>query len=406
MEDSERTDLHGDDVTVHGDVLLHGPIMARQDAAMTRIVSRDWVIARRLATQRLTSAPLPRAADAVRLLTCVQSQDAPLAAHSLAMRSREITYAGVLASQSAGGWVRTHVMRPTWHFLAPEDLRWIQALTGAKIEGSMPARHRQLGITPEMKERGPEVLRELLAGGRAMTRKEIGPEFAAAGLPGPGEAMAHQLMVAEVRAVICSGPPRGTEHTYVLVDETIPQAESDSWTRERSLVELTHRFYAGHGPASERDLQRWSGLGLTEIRSATAELTTWTSLQSTHPLASVECQGETLWYDPTVSARTSRTHAAYLLSTFDEAALTYPSTGFARRNADADRTRLISEAAGGIVVVNGHDAGTFKRKTEAKKVTVTIRPEVDLTPTERAGIAEAAEFLAAFHALPLNLVFA
>lgn len=373
---------------------------------MTRTVTTDWVVRRRLATQRLSSAPLPRASDAVRLLTCVQSQDAPLAAHSLAMRSRDITYAGVLAEQSAGAWVRTHVLRPTWHFLAPEDLRWIQALTGPKVEGAMPARHRQLGITPEIKERGPELLRELLAGGKALTRKEIGPEFAAAGLPGPGETMAHQLMVAEVRAVICSGPPRGTEHTYVLVDETIPAAESDSWSRERSLVELTHRFYAGHGPASERDLQRWSGLGLTEIRSATAELTTSAELQSTHPLESVECRGETLWYDPTVPARTSRNHTAYLLSTFDEAALTYPTIGFTRRNDEADRTRLVSQAAGGIVVVDGHDVGTFKRTTEAKRVSVTVMLEVELTAADRDGIAEAAEFLAAFHELPLNLVYA
>ncbi|MFC7491939.1 MULTISPECIES: winged helix DNA-binding domain-containing protein [unclassified Knoellia] len=373
---------------------------------MPRHVTRDWVIRRRLAVQRLSSAPLPQAADAVRLLTCVQSQDAPLAAHSLAMRSRAITYAAVLAEQSAGGWVRTHILRPTWHHVAPEDLRWIQALTGGKVEAAMPARHRQLGLTPEIVDRGIDLLRELLRGGRTMTRKEIGPEFAAAGLPGPGETMAHQLICAEVRAVICSGPPRGTEHTYALVDETIPAAEADTWSRERALVELTHRFHAGHGPASERDLQRWSGLTLTEIRSATAEIMTSSSLQSTHPLESVECQGETLWYDPTVTARTSLKHTAYLLSTFDEAALTYPTTGFPRSNPDTDRTRLISEAAGGIVVVDGHDLGTFKRKTEPRRVTVTVRLEADLDPAERDGIAEAAQFLAAFHDLPLNLVFA
>lgn len=218
--------------------------------------------------------------------------------------------------------------------------------------------------------------------------------------------MAHQLICAEVRAVICSGPPRGTEHTYVLVDETIPAADSDGWSREQSLVELTHRFYAGHGPASERDLQRWSGLTLTEIRSATAELTSSPSLRSTHPLESVQCLGETLWFDPSVRVRASREHAAYLLSTFDEVALTYPTIGFPRRNRDAHRTRLVAEAAGGIVVVDGHDVGTFKRRTETRRVTVTVRAEVDLTPTERDGIAEAAEFLAAFHGLPLELVLA
>ncbi|WP_427384956.1 winged helix DNA-binding domain-containing protein [Janibacter sp. G56] len=371
---------------------------------MTRTVPREWVIDRRLRTQRLSSAPFAHAADAVRLLTCVQSQDAPLAAHSLAMRSRETTHADVLAAQSAGGWVRTHILRPTWHHVAPQDLRWIQALTGAKVEGSLAARHRQLGLTPEIKERGIELLRELLTGGTALTRKEIGPAFAAAGLPGPGEAMAHQLMCAEVRAVICSGPPRGSEHTYVLVDDTIPTAASDTWPREQALAELTHRFYAGHGPASERDLQRWSGLTLTEIRAATTELTTSPSLVSSHPLEAVSCRGETLWFDPTVTPRVTRDHPAYLLSTFDEAALTYPTTGFARRNDDADRARLVSQAAGGIVVVDGHDVGTFTRKVEAKRTTVTIRPDITLSASDRDGIAQAAQFLADFHERPLDLV--
>lgn len=373
---------------------------------MTRLVTHDWVLARRLAVQRLASAPLSHAADAVRLLTCVQSQDAPLAAHSLAMRSRDTSYAGVLAAQAAGGWVRTHVLRPTWHHVAPEDLRWIQSLTGAKVERSSAARHRQLGITPEVKDRGIELLRTLLDDGRTLTRRELGPPFAAAGLPGPGEAMAHQLMTAEVRSVICSGPPRGTEHTYALADDVVARAESDGWSRERAAVELTHRFFAGHGPASERDLHRWSGLTLTEIRSATAELTTSVSLRSSHPLECVECRSETLWFDPSVSARTTRKHAAYLLSTFDEATLTYPSTGFPRQDPRADRTRLVSEAGGGLVVVAGQDIGTFTRAVQKTRVTVTIRTDVDVTSGERDAIGEAAAFLAAFHERPLHLLFA
>lgn len=119
-------------------------------------------------------------------------------------------------------------------------------------------------------------------------------------------------------------------------------------------------------------------------------------------MESVECAGEVLWFDPSVPARTTREHTAYLLSTFDEAALTYPRTGFPRRNHDADRTRLVSEAGGGIAVVDGRDIGTFKRKADARRTLVTVRPEVDLTTRERAGVTEAAEFLAAFHDMPLE----
>src|SRR5690349_8264765 len=94
----------------------------------------DRVHRRRLATQRLSSGGLAHGADVVRLLGCVQSQDAPLGAWSVGLRMPAgTTYADVLAEQAAGGWVRTHVLRPTWHLIAPEDLRWVQAITAAKV---------------------------------------------------------------------------------------------------------------------------------------------------------------------------------------------------------------------------------------------------------------------------------
>lgn len=374
-----------------------------------RVVDRQWVNRRRLAVQRLSSSPLPHAADAVRLLTCVQSQDAPLAAHSLAMRSRDTRYAEVVAAQARGDWVRTHILRPTWHFVAPRDLRWIQALTGPKVERSDAARLRQLGITADVMDAGLDLLREVLADGAALSRAELGPIFAERGLPSPGEALAHQLIVAEVRAVICSGAPRLTgntaEHTYALVDEVIPAVDADSWPREHAACMLTHRFYAGHGPASERDLQRWSGLTLTEIRSATAELTSSPTLRDTHPLEAVELDGDTLWFDPRVPARTTRRQSAYLLSTFDEAALTYPASGFPRRDAGADRVRMLSQAARGVIIVDGSDVGTFGRTIGPHDVRVTIRAEVDLSADARDAIAHAAQFLADFHDRPLRLDF-
>jgi hypothetical protein len=361
-----------------------------------RTVTRDWVVRRRLATQLLSSVPAAGSGEAVRRLTGVQAQDAPLAAHSLAMRSRTTTYAGVLAEQASGSWVRTHALRPTWHHLATEDLRWIQALTGARVERSVASVARRLGLTEETKAQTIDVLRVLLAGPTPMTRKEIGVELAARSLSVSGEATGQLLMAAELRSVVCSGPPRGVEHTYVLVDDVVPPAESDGWSTERSVVELARRFYSGHGPASERDLHRWSGLPLTQVRAATAELG--------DRLEQVECDGEVLLFDPAVRTRTSRRNVAYLLSTFDEVALTYPRTGFPRRAPSADRTGLLGEAGGGIVVVDGHDVGTFGRKVGQKRVTVTVRPESRLAAAESEAVAEAAAFLAAFHELPLDLV--
>ena len=120
-------------------------------------------------------------------------------------------------------------------------------------------------------------------------------------------------------------------------------------------------------------------------------------------LERVEVDGHELWFDPRVPARTTREHGAYLLPTFDEVCLTYPSTGFARRDPDAARQRLLSEAGGGIVVVRGEDVGIWKRVVSAKDVRVTVWADVPLDADDREAVGEAAEALAAFLERPLDL---
>jgi DNA glycosylase AlkZ-like len=354
---------------------------------------------RRLATQRLSSAGLGRGVDVVRLLGAVQSQDAPLAAWSLGMRMRPgTTYAAVLAEQAAGGWLRTHVLRPTWHLVAPEDLRWLQAVTGPRIEEAMAGVNARLGLTTEVVETALGVLEPLLAGPTPRTRREVRGAFEAVGLPTAVQHLAHLVMIAELRAVICSGPPRGAEHTYVLVDETVPAGPSDLLVEEDARRELTRRFVTGHGPASERDLARWSTLTLGQVRAALADLR--------QLLVRVEVDGQELWFDPRVPARTTHERDAYLLPTFDEACLTYATTGFPRRDPEATRARLVSEAGGGIVVVRGEDVGTWKRVASAKHVRVTVQPDVPLGTDDRGAIGDAAQALAGFLERPLDLRFA
>jgi len=356
----------------------------------------DRVHRRRLATQRLSSTGLRHGADVVRLLGCVQAQDAPLAAWSLGMRMKPgTTYADVLAEQAAGGWVRTHVLRPTWHLLAPEDLRWMQRVTGPRVESAMAGVNVRLGLTAEVVTAALRLLESLLAGPTPHTRREVRVAFDAAGLPTAVQHLAHLLIIAEMRAVICSGPPRGTEHTYVLVDEVVPPAPSDDLAEDDARRELTRRFIGGHGPASERDLARWSTLTLGQIRNALADLT--------GDLERVEVDGRELWFDPKVPGRTTHEHGAYLLPTFDEVCLTYAQTGFPRRNPDASRQRLLSEAGGGIVVVRGEDVGIWKRVVSAKEVRVTVWPDAPLDADDRSAIAEAAQRLAEFVERPLDL---
>lgn len=367
-------------------------ILPGMDEALARVLRR------RLATQRLAGAPFATPADAVRALGCVQAQDAPMAAYSLALRSRAGTRGAVDAAQAAGGFVRTHVLRPTWHLVAPGDLRWIARLTSPAIERGMAARHRQLGLDePGRVATAHRALERLLAGPTPMTRDELTPHLAPEG-PLRGQQAGHVLALAELRALVCSGPPRDGRHTYVLVEETIPSAPADDAPRDEAVARLAWRFFAGHGPATDRDMARWCSLGLREIRAGIAALG--------DRLGTVDVGGDALWFDPAAKARARAAPAALLLPRFDEATLTYRDHGFPRAATQVDRSRLVAEQGGGVVIVGLRDVGTFTRTVAGGRVAVTVRQERPLDSSERDAVADAAGRLAAFHEAGADVGFA
>ena len=146
----------------------------------------------------------------MRLLTCVQSQERDHAFFSLGLRTRTATYAAVRAEYDDCAFLRTHILRPTWHFVLPEDLRWILAATSERVIRGMAYRHAQVGLAdPRHVERSLETLVGLLSGRTFLTRQEIGARFDEHdGLPRKGEQLGHLLLLAELRGLICSGRSR------------------------------------------------------------------------------------------------------------------------------------------------------------------------------------------------------
>jgi len=353
---------------------------------MNRVASVERVLRRRLATQRLTAAPLPDAAEAVRLLTCVQSQERDHALFSLGLRSRSDTYGAVRAELDRGAFVRTHILRPTWHFVAPADLRWIQALTGPRVLSSMAARHRQLELDDDrVVGRALDALAALLAGRTFRTRAEIGVEFAARpGLPKAGEQLGHLLMVAELRGLICSGPTRGVHHSYALVEEVVDPTPPR--TREEAVVELARRFFAGHGPAAVKDFTRWSGLTAADTNAALAQLG--------DQLEAAEVDGVKLWFDPARSSRATGSRRAFLFPAYDEAVLTYPGLGFPA--AEGHPHDAYRDAFWALVVLDAVNVGLWKRTVRGATVSVDVRLAASLGSDARRRVRAGAERLAAF----------
>ena len=341
------------------------------------------VLLRRLAVQRLTGQPLGQATDVVRLLTCVQSQEFAHALWSLGLRSGVTSQADTQREFDAGRFVRTHVLRPTWHLVAAEDLRWVLQVTSARVQQINGSRYRQLGLDRRQLDRGADVLTGVLRG-TFLTRPELGDALRSEGIDVTDQRLAYLVMNAELEALICSGPLRGAQHTYALVSERLPAQQP--WTADDALAELTWRFFAGHGPAGLSDLTRWSSL---TVATATRGLE-----MVGDRLTRMEVAGQALWFDGSAPEPAGDHDRALLLPLYDEATLSYPrlSFGLTPGHPHPPGTDLFV----GSVILDAVNVGTWRRTVRGRTVLVETRLAAQVSASGRTAVAEAVAALASF----------
>ncbi len=345
------------------------------------------VLAERLANQRLTGPLAGDPVQVVRELLAVQAQDAPIARAMIALRCGTDEDA-VLQAVAAGQLIRTHVLRPTWHYVAAEDLRWLLAATSAKVESGMGSRHRQLSLSPELISAGLAVITERLTGRSFATRTALGEAFLAAEVLAKdalfGQRVGHLLLIAELRALICSAPVFATEHHYALLDEVV--AATAVRPREELIAELVARFGAGHGPVALSDLNRWAGITLVEAREALPAA----------GLEMVAIDGEQLWRSPSPRPA-DRARDALLLSTFDEAFLSYRKVGWPRSPGHplGEAPYTFAQAAGGVALWRLTDVGSWRRVRRSGESVIELSLDPGLPKVAHRQFQQAADELLA-----------
>ena len=204
----------------------------------------------------------------MRWLGAVQAQDYHGAKWALALRTRGVDSAALDRAFDAGAFLRTHVMRPTWHFVAPEDLRWLLALTGPRVHAVNAHPYRAFELDAPLFRRAHALLTRALRGGRSLTRLELATALEAGGIAARGQRLAYIVMHAEIDALVCSGPMRGKQHTYMLLEERVPPAPA--LARDEALATLARRYFTSHGPATAHDFAWWSGLTVADAREGVA----------------------------------------------------------------------------------------------------------------------------------------
>jgi hypothetical protein len=353
------------------------------------------VCGQRLANQHLAKQTLEKASEIVHLLGAVQAQDYSAAKWAIAQRTRGATDTDVEREVNDGAILRTHVLRPTWHFVAPEDIRWMLALTAPRVKAALAYYDRKLELDSTVLRRSRAALTKALRGGKHLTRTELARALTKAGIRADGtQRLAHIMMHAELDGHICSGARRVKQFTYALLEERVHRAKE--LERDAALFELARRYFATRGPATADDFSWWSGLTRAEAKRG-AEIA-----ESSLDHAMID--GRKYWFLQSTRAMKPKSPFAHLLPNFDEYFI-----GLKDRAAMQTKLRAVGLTAtldglsGHIVTIDGQAIGGWKRTFEGKSAVVSVKPLTQPSDAEQHAIARQVDRFGKFLGVPARL---
>ncbi|MFF0478890.1 winged helix DNA-binding domain-containing protein [Streptomyces sp. NPDC004284] len=224
----------------------------------------------RACAQALAGGACEASAEAVvRRVFAIQAQDATAADLGIWVRGRDITAQAIrTAYEKERSIVRNWYVRGTLHTIPSDDARWVLQLLAPRILAATSRRYQQLGLDDELRRRADHLIRRVLAAHGPLTRAELTERLTTLGIPPDGQAPFHLIRHAALTGILCHGPQRAGEATYVLLDDWLPTTGGAQREGDPALAELARRYLAAHAPAALEDFASWSGLPVTWARRA------------------------------------------------------------------------------------------------------------------------------------------
>lgn len=343
----------------------------------------------RLKNQQLISHQFEKPEEVVSWFGAIQSQDFAAAKWALAQRTKNQTDEAIEKAFTEGKILRTHIMRPTWHFVTPADIRWLLKLTSPRVHRFNGSYYRKSGLDKSIFEKSNEIIRKALTGNNRLTRSELNEHLKAAKIPTEDLGLTYTIMQAELDGIIVSGPRRDKQFTYMLLDERVPQTRE--LTYDEALTELTKRYFQSHGPSQVKDFSWWSGLTLSDTRKG-IEL-----LGST--LQKMETEEKT--YYLFASKQTEKADSVFLVPGFDEYFIAYTDRSDVLDKTYAKELNQGGGMVSGAVVVNGMMVGGWRRTFERKSVVIAIRLFEKITLGQQNLLKKQTEEFGNFIGLPV-----
>jgi hypothetical protein len=341
---------------------------------------QDLDIARwRLRSQHVVSPFAMSARAAIGSLLAVQAENSSQASWAVASRTQHPDQSELATLLDAGTVVRTHVLRPTWHFVLAEDIGWLLDLTGPRVRRVTGQQLRSAhGLNVRLIDQAVTAVMEALASRRQLTRAHLADELRERGIPGSRQMLVILLAHAELDGLICSGGIVAGEHTYALMAERVPTPRRLG--RSEALAELALRYFTGHGPATERDLAYWATLSVTDVRAGLQQVR--------DRLESFQHDGRTFWHGPGDVPGGPQAPAGHLLQILDETYRGYQDSRWVLDAAgNVPRAR---ETTTGTALVDAQLVAAMRRTIANDHVQFDLRPYRAMTPPEIEALDQAA----------------
>jgi hypothetical protein len=348
---------------------------------------------RRLVSQQIANPRLTTPGELVRWMGAVQAQDHLGARWALGLRLRAAVESDVEEAVAARTIVRTWPMRGTLHYVPAADVRWMLRLLTPRVIALSAGRYRELELDAATFQRAAKILTRALMG-RALTRGEVYAALQRGGVSPAGQRGIHILGHLAQHGLVCLGPRKGKQPTFVRLDDWLPPSRDLS--REEGLATLAERYFASHGPATVRDFAWWSGLLLKDAQAAIAA--------AGSKVVSESHEGRLLFSSGSArSSRASRRPAAALLPAWDEYVVAYKDRGAALDPA-ARRQGGMYAVGLSLVAIDGQVRGSWRRSLTKSTVRVSVAFWNPVTRDERRAVEAAAERYGRFLGLGVEIV--
>ena len=278
-----------------------------------------------------------------------------------------------------GEIIRTHALRPTWHFVSPHDIHWMLDLSAHRIKAAMRTMDKRFGLDDAVFRKTNAIIAEALTQQPDLSREAIVEKLVANNIPTSENRVSHILVRAEMERIICSGKSQGNRQTYALLSERAPR--TSKLNRDEALAKLALTYFSSHGPATLQDFNWWSGLTAGEAKHALEMVK--------HNFVSVTSDDKTYWFTDGFAGHQHHEHRTFMLPAYDEYIISYRDRTAALISENHSKAISNNGVFRPVIVTQGKVTGTWRRTLKNKSTILETDFFVPETQPEPKLIAKA-----------------